>query len=255
VDELLPVIFVALWLVMLVYVWRRSRAWGWSLILLTLLVLGLSFVWMSAPGTPGTQADPVAAFWRERMQPASAAFFVPSPIKRYEPVEARLEVRPPDIDPQELQQLLEKWAGRPGVGAAGQAALAPRMVARIVTDRDCTIDAKDPPDQAVDFTRGSTWRWTVTPKTGGLIKVTVSLTTPVIIDGRETSFPITSFEKTVTVTVTNADRAQDVLDWAKEYWGLLAALGGGLAGLVGWVQRRRKRRGTAGFSPGRPGPG
>lgn len=181
------------------------------------------------------------------MRPGSAAFFVPSPINRNEPVEAVLEIGPPDISPEVLQQGLERLGGRLGVGASGGIRIAPRMIANLVADRECTIVPKDPLDQAISLPDGAKWRWTITPKVRGSTRVTVTLTAPVIIDGRETSYRVTSFEKTVEVIVTGTDVASDLLSWAKDNWVILGAFGTAVAAAWAWLRRRRTRRRRAGF--------
>ena len=191
--------------------------------------------------------DPVESFVQKHMQPGSAAFFVPSPVKRDEPVEGVLEISPPTIKPEELQRQLELLAGRLGVGASGSVKIASRMVANLVADRDCTITPKDPLEQAVIAAQGTTWRWTVIPRVRGTTRLTVTLTAQVVMDSRETSYRVTSFERNVDVTVTNTGVVSDVLGWAKDYWIILCAIGSGLVWLVAWLRRRRKRRGSVGF--------
>ena len=189
---------------------------------------------------------PLRLFVQRNMQPGSAAFLIPSPIKRDEPVEAVLEIRPPTITPGALQQELGSLAGRMGIGAAGAIRVAPRMVATLVTDRACAIVPKDAADQAINLREGARWRWTVTPKVRGTIKATVTLAAPVIINGRESSYTVTSFERTVTVTVTSQGLAGDTLTWVKDYWVIVAAVGTAIGGLWAWLRRRQSRR-RAGF--------
>lgn len=215
---------------------RPAIRWGLAVVLL-------------AASCSAPREDPVATFVREKMQPGSAAFLIPSPIRRGDSVEAVLRVSAPTLPPDELQRELERAAGRPGIGASGSIRLASRMTAALATDRDSVIVPKDQADQAIDLRQGTTWRWTVTPKTSGSMRVTVTLSAPVTVDGHEASYRVTSFERTVTVTVTPSDRATDVLTWAKDYWVILAAVGAGLAALLEWLRRRSKRKGQAGFRP------
>jgi hypothetical protein len=183
------------------------------------------------------------------MQPGSAAFFVTSPVHRGEPAEATLQISAPTISPDELQAELERMAARTGVGASGAIRVASRMTATLVTDRECAITPKDPADQAVNLREGTTWRWTVIPRTRGSTRVTVTLAAPVTINGHETSYRVTTFEKTVTVTVTGSDVASDLLTWVKEYWVILVALAGGLGAFFEWLRRKRKRKRQVGFRP------
>jgi hypothetical protein len=183
------------------------------------------------------------------MQPGSAAFFIPSPVHRGEPVEAVLQISAPTISPEELQAELERLSGRFGIGVSGAIRVASRMTATLVTDRECAITLKDPADQAINLHQGAAWRWIVTPKTHGSTRVTVTLAAPVTINGNETAYRVTSFERTVTVSVTRSDVISDVLTWAKEYWAILAAVGAGLGTSFEWLRRKRKRKRQAGFQP------
>ena len=208
----------------------------------------LAFILLAASCSPPMD-DPVATFVREKMQPGSAAFVIPSPVHRGESVEAVLRISGPTLSPDELQAELKRMAGRPGIGASGSIRLASRMTAALSTDRDAIIAPKDPADQAIDLSQGTTWRWTVTPGSSGAMRVTVTLSAPVTVDGHEASYRVRSFEKTVTVTVTTADRVNDVLAWAKDYWVILAAVVTGLAGLFEWLRRKGKRKRQAGYRP------
>jgi hypothetical protein len=57
------------------------------------------------------------------------------------------------------------------------------------------------------------WVWNVTPMKSGDLILTVTLTAPVTLDGRETGYKITSFDRAVTVTVTTEQRVGDALSW------------------------------------------
>jgi hypothetical protein len=208
-----------------------------------IILAGLIAASCSAP-----HEDPVASFVREKMQPASAAFFIPSPVHRGEPIEAVLQVSAPKLSPAELQAELSRFSERTGVGASDSIRIASRMIATLVSDRECTITPKDPADQAIDLSQGTTWRWTVTPRARGETRVTVTLTAPMTVNGRETSYRIATFEKTVTVSVTRSDLVSDVLAWTKDYWVILTAAGGGLVALFEWLRRKRLKRRRAGFS-------
>jgi len=212
-------------------------------------LLVLSSCSRSKLASPTSDAsDPVAFFVQHYMQPGSAAFVVPSPVNRDDPAEAVLEITPPTIKPDVLQQELERLAGRPSVGSSGSIKVGSRMVATLVADRECTITPKDPPDQAVVADQGTTWRWSVTPHVRGTTRLTVTLMAQVVLDGRETSYRVTSFEKTVKVAVTNTGVITDALDWARNYWPVLAGVGTVLVGVVAWLRKRgAKHRGKFGF--------
>ena len=203
--------------------------------------LGLIF-WFPWGSPPLTRPDPVAAFVAELMQPRTAAFVVPSPIGRGEPAEAIFRIGPPTIDPEELQQQLQRLAGRSSTGASGTVGIAPRMVASLIADRECVITPRTPLDQAVSFADIVDWRWVVTPKVGGKLRLTVTLSAPIDVNGHETSYLIKTFERTVTVEVSNRNRLADLLRFAKDYWVILVALAGGLVAGGRWLLRRQWRR-------------
>ncbi len=122
-----------------------------------------------------------------------------------------------------------------GVTASGLIRAAPRMVANLSADRACTITPKDPLDRAVASGERVRWRWIVTPKVSGSINLTATLNAPVILEGKETSYSISSFDETVTVTVTTQQRAGDVVEWAKNRWVILTFAGAMLLGLLRWL--------------------
>ena len=145
-----------------------------------------------------------------------------------------MEIAPPTISPADLAMELSIVAGKmksigasaplsatEGVTASGLIRAAPRMVASLSADRACTITPKDPLDRAVALDERVRWRWLVTPKVAGRISLTATLSAPVVLDGKETSYSIRSFDKTVTVLVTNQQRASDALEWAKNHWVML----------------------------------
>lgn len=181
------------------------------------VILALTILCGGCAGSRMAMEDPVAAFVRDRMQPGSAAFVIPSPVRRGQPFEAVLRISAPTTRPADLQAELERLSGRAGVGTSAAIRLAPRMSATLVADRDCLVSAKDPAEQAVDLRQGASWRWTVSPRMRGTTLLTVTLSAPVSIDGQETPYRVTSFERSLSVTVTAADVASDLLSWVKEY--------------------------------------
>jgi beta-lactam-binding protein with PASTA domain len=206
--------------------------------------------WATAPPPPPTvtSRDPVQTFITERMRPASAAFYAPAQMQRDQPSEVLVEIAPPTISPADLAMELSIVAGKmksvgvsvprsatEGVTASGLIRAAPRMVANLSADRACTITPKDPLDRAVASDERVRWRWLVTPKVAGPISLTATLSAPVVLDGKETSYSIRSFDKTVTVLVTNQQRANDALEWAKNHWVMLVFAGGSFLGLLRWL--------------------
>jgi hypothetical protein len=114
------------------------------------------------------------------------------------------------------------------------------MIAGLTADLPCTIVAKDPPDRALEPGESTKWRWNVTPLVSGNLHLTATLTAPVIVDGKETGYTVTSFEETVTVNVTYFQYGEDMLNWAKDYWVLLLATAGAVGGAWRWWWRKPK---------------
>jgi len=186
--------------------------------------------------------DPVAAFVKDHMQPGSAAFFAPSPIRRGEVVEATLEIGPPSIRPETLQEELHRLAGRPGVGNHEKIKIAPRMLAELTADQECTILPAGRVEQAVMLGRRTSWKWTVTPQVSGKTHLTATLYAPVILENHESPYLVMPFSKTVEVYVTAPQRFSDWLAWAKEYWVILLAATGGLGTAISWFRRPGRSR-------------
>jgi hypothetical protein len=185
--------------------------------------------------------NPIEAFVRERMQPASAAFFAPSPMKRGEPSETILEIAPPDIRPDQLESELRTRTAESGIAVSESIKIASRMIARLVPDRKATVTAKTAEDRAVKFGERTTWRWNVTPEVGKTLTLTATLTAPVVVDGKETGYEVKSFEQKVTVMVTTADQIWDGIDWSKEHWMILSAVGAGILAAWQWWKKRENR--------------
>jgi hypothetical protein len=187
------------------------------------------------------ERDPVGQFIRDRMQPASAAFFVPSPAEREQPIEAVLEISPPATPPEQLEREVRADAAQQGVSASASIKIAARMIANLTADRPCTITATDPLDRAIPLGAAVRWRWVVTPKDEGPLRLTATLTAPVMVDGKETGYTVKSLDQTVTVTVTSRQRAKDLLQWSKDYWVILTACVTAIGALIGWLRRRRRK--------------
>lgn len=198
---------------------------------------------------PVLRTDPIREFIRQRMQPASAAFFAPSPMTRDSPFETMLEIAPPTVDPQSLERELRSRATQDGIAASESIQIAPRMIAALVADRPATIVAKDTLDRGIVMGERVVWRWTVTPHDRQPLTLTATLTAPVVYDGHETGYVVTSFERTVVVTITPEQRVGDLGVWVRDNWVLLAACAAALGGISRWLRHRRTRRRHAGLSP------
>lgn len=190
-------------------------------------------------------ADVVATFVRERMRRASVAFVVPDQLARNEPGVALLRVAPASVPPRELEQELRLMLGRAGHGDAASISVAPRMVATLTSDQPCVIELRNPPaDRAVAFGERTTWEWTVRPTrdTGAALELTVSLSAPVVVDGRETSYAVGVYRRRLDVQVTYRDMATDALAWLATSWATVAAFATSMGAVGTWMFRRRRRQ-------------
>jgi Flp pilus assembly pilin Flp len=206
--------------------------------LITTVATGIKDLYVNIGSQIDDANNPVALFIHERMHPASGAFFVPSPLEREQSSETVLEIAPPEVDPQQLERELREKAKTEGIAVSESIKIAARMVANLTADREATITPQDPLDRAVRFGERTAWRWSVTPLAGDTLTLTATLTAPVMIDGKETGYEITSFKKTVTVKVTRRQRLNDVLNWADKNKWFLGLLGVWTLAFVGWVRKR-----------------
>lgn len=190
-------------------------------------------------GSVARPAEPFERILEEQLQPLSTAFFAPSPVKRDETFEATLRVSPPSVSPEEVAQQLQAEAGRLGESAQDYVKYEPIYVASLTSDRPARIVLQgESPSRAIVPDETVTWRWYVTASDGPL-NLTATLNTPMTVNGIATGAEVHDpFTKTVTVTVTPAQRFGDLLAFAKDYWALL----GGLVAAVGWLFAKWRRR-------------
>ena len=185
--------------------------------------------------------DQVGRFIETRMQPGSAAFVIPSPIDRDESVDAVLEVSALETTPDEIQPDLEKELGRPTTGAAANIRLANQMLARLTTrEPDAAVINNPEQSLAVPFDEPVRWTWSVTPILAGEIHFRAELLALVVIDGSNAApFSVRSFDEVVTVEVSTANRARDMIGWLFSVQVITVVTA--LAGLCGWILNRRRR--------------
>ena len=188
--------------------------------------------------------DLVRQFIETQLQPGSAAFVIPSPIDRYESVDAVLEVGPLEVAPEDIERRLQKDLGRPTAGVSAEIRLANRMLARLTTlEPDAAvINIIGASDRALPFDEPVQWRWSVTPILAGEIHFRAVLLAPVAVHGSETSYEVCRFDEVVTVTVSPAKRAGDVIGWIVNNWAAAAGVAAALWGLVSWIMRCRRVR-------------
>ncbi len=189
--------------------------------------------------------DTVRAFLQEKAQPGSAAFVIPSPIRRDTTVTAVLKVSAVGTTPEQLQRDLEQALGGSTKGVSDRVQLTNRMEAQLTTiERDAAeIEVIGYSSRAVPFDEPTQWEWSVTPIVGGEVRFRALLLVPVAIDGNEAPHMVRSFDEVVTVKVTTAQRFGDAGEWVLDRWVPVAAILAALGSLGVRFRNRRARRG------------
>jgi len=170
------------------------------------------------------------------MREASAAFSVsPSSVALHgDPAIARFVISPKLDEAQLLQQVQ-----RPSAEAvSGRARIAPRMTAHLVAEAADVQVQGGPEERTVSPSETTEWLWSIAPKREGRLPVTVTLTAPVTVEGRESPYEVRTFMSTLVVNVTPAARVRTFIG---ENWKWLWTVG--LPAVGGWLLswRRRKR--------------
>jgi hypothetical protein len=96
----------------------------------------------------------------------------------------------------------------------------------------------------VAFGERTTWEWTVRPtrETGAALELTVSLSAPVVVEGRETSYAVGVYRRRLDVQVTYRDRATDALTWLAMSWATVVAVTTSVGAVGTWLFRRQRRQ-------------
>ncbi len=237
---------VVVLVVFVVLVNRRASEIDFLLAKLSTQTVTLSSTSPTYPVTSPIVDDPIEEFVETKMQPGSAAFAVPDAIPLGKTVEARLDIGPLSVPPEKLLAELQELMARSTVGKAGPAKLASQMRAKLKCNRECTIAAIDPEDQAVSFKERRMWRWNLTPLEEGEMRVSVLLTAPLIVEAgrKETEYRVTGFDADVTVSVTTPGRIAASLRFLKDNWTALGSVGGGLVAIWAWMRRKPKPQPT-----------
>ena len=198
-----------------------------------------------SPDSTATELDVTNAELRlATLARRSAAFFATSPVRRDTPANAILEIGLPGASPEAVEAELQRWSGERGITASGPLTSSARMRADLVSEQECTITPLEPLDQWVSSSDRTFWRWSITPRVNGPLRLNVTISA--MSSGIEQNIPLVRFRKTVTVFVTTVDRVTDTIDWATDHWVLMAAAwaGIGAVGIFGWHRRK-----GAGFVP------
>jgi hypothetical protein len=136
----------------------------------------------------------------------------------------------------DLQRALRSEGGREGA----QVVVAERMEARL-SGVNFRITAVTPEEQAVTSTGRTDWRWEVQPTVAGTLPLHLTLTALLRIGGATTPRTVTTFDKTILVQVTLAQRASGFFG---ENWQWLWAVI--VAPIAGWAWQRRRKAGETG---------
>jgi hypothetical protein len=134
---------------------------------------------------------------------------------------------------------LAKSITAPGTVESDTIKVSNRMTAHL-SGPDFDITANTPETQAVSGIEPTTWNWTIKPKSPGQHSLYLDLDADFILDGALTPRTITTFGRTINVTVRTG---QQFTDFAKGNWQWLWATI--LVPIVGWLWKRRHRNANA----------
>ncbi len=130
--------------------------------------------------------------------------------------------------------------------AGAKVKMSNRMQATL-TSHDFDIKNETPTIQAVRSDKTTEWSWTLKAKTAGDHEVTVTLSALIPIQGESTPLVLSSFKKTITVTVTNKIKIwiflKENLGWL---WAPIAAAFAALLYLIKKVKNIFEKRNNFG---------
>jgi len=196
----------------------------------------------SATGDRDTEGFGAIENALRKMREASAAFAVsPSSVPLHgDPAIARFLVSPKLNEVELLQQV----QGPSAEAVSGQARIAPRMTAHLVAEGADVLVQGGQEERTVSPSGTTEWSWSITPKREGKLPVTVTLTAPVIVDGRESPYEVRTFKATLVVNVTPAARIGAFIG---QNWKWLWTVGLPAAGgwFLSWRRRSVKRANKA----------
>jgi hypothetical protein len=188
------------------------------------------------PPAPEPASDPFAVLDAQfaRLKSASAALRAsPQTVRLGEDVDVVLRVSPLMSE----AELLQRMQSPGSVIEKGAARIAPRMTAHL-SAAGAIITVVGSEERAVPGSEDTEWQWKVTPARDGTLPIHVTLSAPVMVQGKETSYQVRTFDATVIVTVAPATR---VASFVANNWQWLWTTIAVPAAL--WVFRSRARRG------------
>jgi hypothetical protein len=193
-------------------------------------------VTLPSPAPPEPASDPFALLDAQfvRLKTASAALRArPETVRLGEMVDVVLLVSPLASEAELLQRLQSPGS----VVEKGTARIAPRMTAHLVA-AGAAIAVVGSEERAVPGSEDTEWQWKVTPAREGTLPIHVTLSAPVMVEGKEAAYQVRTFDATVTVTVTSAAR---VASFVANNWQWLWTTVAVPAAL--WIFRSRAKRG------------
>ncbi len=112
--------------------------------------------------------------------------------------------------------------------------ISDRMEARL-SGQNFSIVAITPEIQAISINENTEWKWEAVPKKGGKQYLHLTLSVFILVDGVSTPRTIRTFDSTIEVKVTPAQKVKIFLE--NNWQWLWAAI---LVPLVGWLWKKRK---------------
>lgn len=164
-----------------------------------------------------------------KMQLGNIAFNVPSAMNLHETalIQLVLSLQKP-ID--ELKQMIEAVGEKQGTIIK----VSNIMVAQL-KGTHFQINAINPESQVVTSSEVTEWKWEVKPISTGRQTLHLTLSAQFTVEGQPTSKLVRTFDKTIEVNVTLAQRATDLIDrFGQWLWA------GVIIPLAGWLWKRRK---------------
>lgn len=166
--------------------------------------------------TKVTQIETIPSSSREkteiiskRLFRASLAFVMKDNANIDEDIKAQLL-----IDPREKLKELEKKLTVEGAKFSHTVRVAKIVKANIIAPNFDIIKITEE-EQVLSDTEPTQWLWKLSPKTSGKHEVNLTVTAILMVDGRETKHHLKTFEKVVTVEITNSQR---IIKWLIENW-------------------------------------
>ena len=189
-----------------------------------------------------TYEDPVDVEL-DKLRQASIAFNAPTELSIHEVAEIRLLVSAGQSIARlraDLQEAVDEKLGQ-GVIFVGRVEASDVMVANL-SGLGFSIEENSRPEQFVSKRHVTTWSWNIEPMRTGKLRLQLTLSAVINVQGRERPFTVQTFERILTVDVTWHERLTDFVEdnWQWLWTALLVPVVG-----LTWRRRRPKNEQTS----------